>query len=283
MHCAKTVLYILAVPAALYLALGILLYLLQSKMVYHPWQAVTARPGRVGLRYQDVTFRTADGLELTGWFVPADSSRGLVLICHGNAGNISHRLETLRIFHEIGYASFIFDYRGYGASQGTPSEKGTYRDAEAAWEHVIEAGLAKPDEIILFGRSLGGAVASWLAVRHRPRALVLESTFTSAPDLGKGMFPYLPVRLLSRFGYRTVDWVQQITCPVLVVHSKDDDLVPYAHGRKLYDAAREPKGFLDIVGSHNDGFMISGMIYREGLEAFFSAIPGREGDQRARR
>ena len=165
---------------------------------------------------------------------------------------------------------FIFDYRGYGQSEGKPSESGTYRDAEAAWQYLVEERKVDPNRIIIFGRSLGGAVATWQARNHTPVALILESTFTSVPDIGAKYYPFLPVRLLSRFKYDTAEYLKGVNCPVLIVHSPDDEMMPFSHGQRLFEIAKEPKGFLEISGSHNEGFIISGKRYEEGLNAFIS-------------
>ena len=127
-----------------------------------------------------------------------------------------------------------------------------------------------PDKIIIFGRSLGGAVASWQARNHKPGALIIESTFTSVPDLGAKVYPFLPVKLISRFKYDTEGYLEGVNCPVLIVHSPDDEMMPYKHGQRLFEAANEPKEFLKISGSHNEGFIISGKLYEEGLDAFIS-------------
>jgi len=210
----------------------------------------------VDLDYEDVRLRTSDNVGIHGWWVPAKAAaRGAVLILHGNAGNISHRLEYLAMFHRLGYSTLIVDYRGYGTSDGTPSEDGTYRDAEAAWQHLVQARQVKPGDVVLFGESLGGGVATWLALQHPPRALLLASTFTSAPDLGAEVYPWLPVRLLARVDYNNLDRIRRIAVPVLIAHSRTDDIIPFRHGQRLFDAASEPKQFLELAGGHNDGFV----------------------------
>jgi fermentation-respiration switch protein FrsA (DUF1100 family) len=172
----------------------------------------------------------------------------VVLFCHGNAGNVSHRLDTLQFFRSLGLGTLIFDYRGYGRSDGSPSEKGTYRDAEAAWRHLVEQRQIPPERIVILGRSLGGAVAARLAADQRPGALVVESAFTSVPDLAARMFPVYPVHLLARIRYNTLKWIRRVHCPVLVVHSRDDEMIPFRHGRRLFEAAPEPKEFLELRG-----------------------------------
>ncbi len=259
---------ILTTVAVGYAALAGLLYLYQDRLVYFPGRVVAATPKQAGLAYEPVRFTTADGVSLSAWFVPAPNARGTLLFCHGNAGNISHRLESIRQFHQLGLNVFIFDYRGYGESEGTPTEAGTYRDAEAARRYLVETRGLAPERIVYFGRSLGAAIAAWLATQHPPRALIVESGFTSVPDFGAEIYPWLPVRLLARLRYPTQEYLRSARAPVLVVHSRADEIVPFHHGERLYDAAGTPKEFLEIQGGHNDGFLVSGAHYTRGLDAF---------------
>ncbi len=255
-----------------YLAIGLLLFLTQSRLLYYPnlpSRAVVATPARIGLAYEEVMLTAEDGVRLHGWFLPAgDKPRGVLLFFHGNAGNISHRLDSLRIFHDLGLSVLIFDYRGYGQSEGKASEAGTYRDAEAAWRHLTESRGIVENQIVLFGRSLGAAVAAHLAASRRPGALILESAFTSVPDLAAKYYRIYPVRWLSRFRYDAMADLGSVNCPLLIVHSRNDEIIPFSHGRALFEAAREPKAFLELSGGHNDGFLLGGSSYTDGLEAF---------------
>jgi len=264
------VIRIFAIVAGVCVVFIAFLYIFQSYYVYYPEGTLSADPGTIGLQFESVYFETADGVKLSGWFIPCDNARGVVLFCHGNAGNISHRLDSIQIFHRLGLDVFIFDYRGYGQSEGRPTEQGTYEDARAAWRYLIEERQVNPNEIIVFGRSLGGAVASWLAQSHTPRVLILESTFTSLPDVAATLYPYLPVRLLLRFKYDTAEYLSRVDCPVLIVHSRNDEIMPFNHGSRLFEMASEPKEFLEITGTHNEGFITSGKHYEEGLNAFIS-------------
>jgi uncharacterized protein len=258
---------VLAVGVA-YLLFALMLTLLQSRLVFFPTRAIEATPADAGLAYDDVWLTAEDGVRLHGWWVPAPEARGVVLFFHGNAGNISHRLPSLLTFHRLGYSTLIFDYRGYGRSEGSPSEAGSYRDAVAAWRHLAEERGVEPDRVALFGRSLGGAVAAALAERHGPGALILESTFTSVPALGAELYPFLPVRLLARIRFDTLERMPSISAPVLVVHSRADEIIPFHHGRRIYEAAPGPKQFLEISGGHNDGFWSTGLAYEEGIGRF---------------
>ena len=240
-----------------YIGFALVLYFFQSHLVFYPeaGREIVAAPSHVGLPYKDVRLTTDDGLSLHGWFIPAAEARGTVLFLHGNAGNISHRIDTLQMFHRLGYSTLIFDYRGYGNSSGTPSEQGTYRDAEAAWRYLTEQQNIPSCRIVLFGESLGGAVASWLAARQKPAALVIASGFTSVPDLAQHFYPYLPIRLLARIRYNTRENLRAVAAPVLIAHSPEDEIIPFEHGQALYAAANPPKHLLELAGGHNDGFI----------------------------
>jgi alpha-beta hydrolase superfamily lysophospholipase len=257
-----------------------LLYACQPGMVYLPEKEIHSTPAAIGFRYEEVFFKAEDGVNLHGWFVPSEPARGILLFCHGNAGNISDRLHSIEIFHRLGLSVFIFDYRGYGRSEGKPTEEGTYRDAEGAWRYLLQERRSPPQKVILFGRSLGGAVAAWLAQDRDAGALILESTFTSFRDIAGDIYPWLPTRLLARFGYETAACLARVRCPVLVIHSVQDELIPSKHGEKLFAAAKEPKMFLEISGGHNDGFIRSGTRYEEGLNTFLVRYLGRPQNKR---
>lgn len=249
-----------------YLVLAAVMFLFQSRYVYYPARSVLATPAAVGLAFEDVALAAADGARLAAWFVPADPARGTVLVCHGNGGNIGDRLHIIQRFHELGLNVFIFDYRGYGNSAGSPSEARTYEDALAAWNHLVRDRRLPADRIVVCGRSLGGAVAAWLANRHTPAGLILESTFTSMADIGAKLYPYLPVRLLCRFRYPTFDYLRAVRCPVLVAHSRQDEIIPFAHGQRLFAAAPDPKAFAELTGGHNDGESFTDASYHRALE-----------------
>jgi uncharacterized protein len=264
---------ILGVLAAVYGGLSLWLLIFQSSLVFYPEteREAVATPSQAGLPYEDLHLKTSDGVSLHGWYIPAAQPRGTVLFMHGNAGNISHRLDSIEIFHRLGYNTLIFDYRGYGTSGGKPTEGGTYRDAEAAWRYLTEQQHIPECRIVLFGESLGGAVAAWLAARHKPAALVIASGFTSVPDLGQQLYPYLPVRWLARIHYDTREYLQSVTAPVLIAHSPQDDMIPYEHGRALYAAVHSPKQFVELSGGHNDGFIFMREAWTKALADFLGA------------
>jgi len=254
---------ILSIVAAVYLGLSAMLFLTQSRVLYQPSRGYDYNPADYGLEYEAVSLATPDGVALVAWFVPAEGAERTVLFCHGNAGNISHRLDTLKMFHELGLNCLIVDYRGYGQSTGKPTEIGTKIDILAGFQWLIEEKGMRPEEIILFGRSLGGSVAAMISKDVHPAALVLESTFTSFDDVGAHYYPWLPVRLFSRFEYNTLEAVKEVTCPVLVIHSPDDEIIPYKFGQQIFAAANEPKQFADLKGTHNEGIYDNGDLYKQ--------------------
>ncbi|MDH3329886.1 MAG: alpha/beta hydrolase [Desulfobulbaceae bacterium] len=264
---------LVVIGGLLYFLLCTYLYFMQARMLFYPGlpgRDLRAKPTDIGLEYESVHITTSDSIRLHGWFVKAGRERGTLLFFHGNAGNISHRLDSLRIFNTLGLSVLIIDYRGYGQSQGRISETGTYLDAEAAWQYLTEQKRIDPQNIILFGRSLGGAIAANLAAKHPPAALILESVFSSVPDMAARFYPVFPVRLLARFNYDTRKSLASVYCPVLVIHSPDDEIIPFENGRILFETAREPKSFLEIHGGHNEGFLASGPFYVKGLENFIN-------------
>lgn len=279
----KLVLQTLVALALGYTAIVGFVYVIQPKLVYFPdiGREMGRTPKSIGLDFEAIDIATEDSVLLHGWWVPAHAPRGTVLLFHGNAGNISHRLDYLRMFHRLQYAVLIIDYRGYGRSTGTPTEQGTYRDAAAAWKWLTEKRGIAPRDIVLFGESLGAAVASWLAARTEPRALVMGSAFTSLVALGAEAYPFLPVRLVSRFRYDNLAHLENVDVPVLIMHSRDDDIVPFAHGMALFAAAREPKAFIELAGGHNDGFVFMRPAWVHALEAFLERarhrVTAREG------
>lgn len=267
---------LIVVLAAAFGLFALFLFFGQHSLIYYPQlptRNIVATPDDIGLDYEEITIITEDRLRLNGWYLPARQARAVLLFFHGNAGNISHRLDSLRIFHGLGLSILIFDYRGYGKSEGSISEMGSYRDAEAAWRYLRYERHIAAEDIILFGRSMGGAIAAYLASRQRPKGLIVESTFTSVPELAADLYPYLPAKLLSRVQYDTRAYLDSVVCPLLIVHSTSDDIIPFNHGEALFAAARDPKYLLSIRGSHNEGFLDSGQQYIDGLRAFIDRLP----------
>ncbi len=273
---------LLLMGAAIYALLCLAVFVFQARLVYFPMKALVATPAAIGLAYEDVLLETGDGAALHGWYLPGRDDARTLLFLHGNAGNISHRLDSLRVFHELGLNVLIIDYSGFGQSGGTPGERQTYEDARLAWQYLTDTRGVAPERIVIFGRSLGSGVATWLATQETPGGLILESPFTSVPALARKYYPIFPMRWLARIRYDNASRLPTVRCPVLIAHSRDDELVPIAHGRELFRLAREPKSFLEMRGSHNDGFIVSGHNYRAGLAQFLSGLGGGDKGPAAR-
>jgi hypothetical protein len=255
-----------------FLLVSVYFYYRQESMLFFPEKVIWQTPKNIGLEYEEISLTTKDNVVINGWFIPTNDEKGVVLFCHGNAGNLSDRLDSIKIFHALGQSVLIFDYRGYGKSGGgSISENGTYLDAEAAWDYLTEVKRKSPKNIVIFGRSLGGAVAAETALRKGPACLILESTFISVPAIARKYYPWLPAGLIARYRYATLDKIGLIRCPKLIVHSKADEIIPFEHGRKIYEKAVPPKEFLEIKGGHNEGFMLSEEAYREGLRSFLDS------------
>ncbi len=262
------------VIAAGYGLVLLIMYLMQGRMLYLPnvpGRTLAMTPADKGMDYEDVFIETEDGVTLHGWFITGRSPL-VLLFFHGNAGNISHRLESIRQFRDLELSVLIIDYRGYGQSDGRTTESGIYRDADAAWRYLTETRYVRPNDVVIFGRSLGGSVAARLAAQQNPLALIVESSFTSVPDIAQELYPWLPARWLSRLSHATRDYVQEVHCPVLVVHSRDDEIIPFHHGQAIFAAAAEPRTLLTLSGSHNDAHISDERSYIAGLWAFLTEI-----------
>jgi fermentation-respiration switch protein FrsA (DUF1100 family) len=254
------------------LFLNVMMYFQQAGMIFYPVSELIQTPADWGMEYEDVTVDTEDGLKLHGWYIPHPQADNVLLFFHGNAGNISHRRESIEIFHRLGLDVYIIDYRGYGKSEGSPGEKGFYRDARAAWRFLTEAKGYTPDRIVIFGRSLGGAVAAKLASEVRARGLILESTFSSAKDFARVVFRILSRLVVIRYDFNTAGNLQQVDYPVLVLHSPDDEIMPFHLGRKVFQSANEPRHFVTMRGDHNNGFYLSQPVYEQELESWLKTL-----------
>jgi uncharacterized protein len=252
---------------------------IEDRFIFHPDHVTDRDPSHIGLTFENVFFKTQDGIRLHGWFIPHDEAHGTLVWFHGNAGNISDRVLNIKMLHDrINTNIFIFDYRGYGRSEGTISEKGTYLDGEAAIEYLLERNDAVRSRLILFGRSLGAAVAAEMATRFTPVGLILESPFVSIREMARAIFPSLPVGWLLRTRYDTMEKVRLVKTPILVLHGDRDATVPFSHGERVFEVASQPKSFHRIVGaSHNDTFIVGGEEYYGALREFIkSAIAANE-------
>ena len=258
------------------------IYFAQAWFIYAPYmptRELVATPNDIGLDYEEIYLNTEDNEKIHAWYIPSNPSNPTIqlhektiLFMHGNAGNISHRLETIQIFHQLGLNFLIYDYRGFGKSTGKPSEEGTYFDAQAAWKFLLEKKHLKPEQIILVGRSLGGGVAAELAKNSSPAMLILESTFTSMPNVSKLHYPFMPTDIIVRHRYETINKLKSISCPIIVIHSKNDEVIPFAHGKNNYEEAKQPKKFIELHGGHGNGFLLSRQAYTEGLLDAFNTM-----------
>lgn len=256
-----------------YAAFSAFVYFKQTSIIYYPdfpGRKISATPESLGLVFENVEFYTADKIKLHGWYIPHDQARATLLFFHGNAGNISHRLDSIAIFHKLHLNVFIFDYRGYGQSEGKISEPGSYRDAEAAWHYLTRNRGITEKQIIIFGRSLGGSIATWLASHHSPAALIVESGFSSVPAMAKRLYPFLPIDWLVHFNYDTKEYIRTVTTPVLIAHSPDDEIIPFDEGEIIFQSANKPKQFFELQGGHNDGFIMTGNDYLTALDSFIN-------------
>jgi len=263
---------LLLLGATIYGILCLALFIFQPRLVFFPIKAMAATPAAMDLTYEELLLDTGTGTSLHGWYLPGRENAHTLLFLHGNAGNISHRLDSLRLFNSLGLNVLIFDYSGYGQSGGTASEQQTYADARVAWNYLTQTRAVPAGQIVIFGRSLGAGVATWLATQVTPAGLILESAFTSVPALARKFYPIFPVRWLARIRYDSTTRLPTVDCPVLIAHSRDDELIPISHGRELFGLAPEPKTFLPMIGGHNDGFFVSGPSYRAGILQFIEGL-----------
>lgn len=256
--------------AAVFFWLGLRWF--ERVQLYIPSRELDAHPGTFGMPYETAAFAAADGVKLHGWWIPGVASAPAILLAHGNAGNVSHRLEKAKILHGLGASVLLFDYRGYGLSEGRPTEAGLYRDAEAAHRYLRETRGVPSQDVVLYGESLGCGVAVELALRHAPRSLILESAFTSVEDMARLVFPALPVRWMVSDRFDNLAKIPRLRAPLLVLHSPDDEIVPFEMGRRLFAAAPEPKALVELKGGHNDGFLEARSAYPQALSSFLGGV-----------
>jgi hypothetical protein len=265
---------ILLFAGVLLFVVGYLRYF-EWRNLYYPTRRIDYTPDAARLTYEDVDFVAEDNCRLHGWWMPIPDARGTVIMLHGNAGNIGDRIWSAADLQRLGLNVFLFDYRGYGKSRGIPTEKGLYRDARAAYE-VVRARYddAEQPPVILYGRSLGGAVAIQLAVDKPVKGIIVESAFTSVVDMGRELYPLLPVSLLCFDRYDSLGKIGDIEVPVLIAHSKQDDLIPFSMGEKLHNAVHGEKVLVPLTGGHNDSGWTTSRDYWTALERFVQRVLG---------
>lgn len=263
----KTAFLIVVIPVFLFFFIRFLEY----KSTYYPFRAIENTPKDIGLEYEDVSLTAKDGVNISGWFIPSQSSRAVLLFCHGNGGNISHRLEKIMILNRLNLDVLIFDYRGYGKSKGRPSENGLYLDAEAAYDYLLNEKKIPPQRIIGYGESLGGAVIAELALRREFGSIIMESSFTSVADMAKTVAPFIP-GFVYKSRFDTLSKIKNIGYPKLILHSINDETVPFEQGRRLFNNAEEPKEFIEMQGGHNDAFLVSGDLFVSAIDSFIERL-----------
>lgn len=257
----------------LILLIGTSFYFLYPKIenffVFFPQKAFALTPEDLHLDYEEIYFDTRDGKTLHGWFFPIEGASSVLLFCHGNAGNISHRLDNVRLLLDQGLQVLIFDYRGYGKSTGTPSEKGLYADGLAAHDYLVKDRHVPPERIVLFGRSLGAAVAIEVALQKKVGAVITESAFTSTKDMAKGMGLFGLISYLLPAHYNNLEKISHVDVPKLMVHGERDEIVPFFMGERLFDKAKTPKYFYPLKeAGHNDTYVVGGDEYFRTLATF---------------
>jgi fermentation-respiration switch protein FrsA (DUF1100 family) len=247
---------------------------LDRLFVFHPHPWIERDWARVsGLPLQEVWFDSSDGVRLFGWYVEARDAPGVLLWCHGNAGNIIHRLDNLAELYRVGISVFLFDYRGYGRSQGIPSEEGLYQDAIAAYGYLAGVRRVRPERLVIFGRSLGAAVAGDLAARRPAAGLILESAFPSVEAVAKAYYSGLPVHWFLSSEFNLVDRLKTLSIPKLFIHGDRDEIIPIELGKQVFASAREPKSFYLVPGAdHNDLYQVGGKPYFRRLRQFMDDV-----------
>ncbi len=255
----------------IYILIAVSVFFYQKRLIHIPFTTYTETPKDRAIPFESVVLKQqSDNATLNGWFIEVPHSKYTVLLFGGNAGNMSYMLDTIDLLHKLGYSVFIYDYRGYGASTGKLTERAMYDDVRLAWDYLTETRQTSSNDIIVFGRSLGTAMASWAATEYDPAALIMESGFTSLVEMGEIYYRWLPTNLMLRFRYDNLSRVPRLRCPTLYIHSPEDELVPYAHAERLYSATLSDKSFLTISGDHNYGYLESGETYTRGIEEFLN-------------
>ncbi len=245
--------------------------LFEKSNLYFPMSSIEATPESIGLDYEKISLMTSDGIMIAGWFIQSKKPRATLLFCHGNAGNISHRLEKIRILNRLDLNILIFDYRGYGRSEGSPSEHGLYIDAETAYRYLINIKKISPEMIVVFGESLGAAVAVDLAYKHYLGGIIIEGGFPSVRDMAKKLFPFIP-GFVYKNRFDSLKKIKHIKSPKLIFHSLEDEIVPFELGEKIFRTAVEPKKLIKLQGGHNDAFMSSYDIFVEEIDSFIEGL-----------
>jgi hypothetical protein len=250
--------------------LGYVKYI-ELRAVFFPSREIEFTPSSINLSFEDIWINTSDNLKINAWFIPYNDAKYCLLFLHGNAGNIGNRLDKIQLLRQAKINILIIDYRGYGRSEGQPFEKGLYLDAQAAYNYLVNRRKIKPEQIILYGESLGTAVVVNLASETKVGAVILEGAFSKGRDMAKRSYPFLPTPLFSN-KFDSLAKIKKINAPKLFMHSQEDEIVPFDLAQKLYDAANEPKQLVALIGGHNSAFLDSQEIYVSSINLFIERL-----------
>ncbi len=260
-----------------YLAILGFMYLFQNKLLFMPSSAILQTPQEAGLTAEDLWITTEDGVRIHAWHYPNESAELVVIVSHGNAGNISGRIGIAETLLISGAAVVMYDYRGYGQSEGNPTEAGLYKDIEAVVHHLINENGYNENDMVMYGRSLGGAVAAYAATKFDLRGLVLGSAFQNLRSMIRDVYPFVPA-MLAKYDFPTDEYLKQTDgLPIMIMHSRDDEIVSYRQGRALYDMINQPKMFVELRGGHNDNFFTSRDIVYQSWSAYIRGLCSRCG------
>lgn len=262
---------IIAAIAAGYLIILLLMYLFQDRLLFMPASEMVQNPADVGIDAEDLWAETEDGVRIHGWYFPNEEFNNVIVLSHGNAGNISYRVDIARTLLNTGAAVLMYDYRGYGKSEGRPSEQGLYRDILAVTKALMDEKGYASEDIFHYGRSLGGAVAAYAATQIRPGGLVLDSAFINLRMMVGDVYPFVP-SALTKYRFPTESYLRRLNgLPVMIMHSPQDEIIPYHHSERLYEIAGEPKQFIELRGRHNENFYASRELIMKSWGEFMGA------------
>jgi len=263
----KVILYI----AITFILLTVYIKYLESRGIFFPTKNVELTPSAIDLSFEDIYVDTDDNIKIHGWFIVNSSAKYTLLLLNGNAGNIGDRFDKIGLLHGLGMNIFIIDYRGFGRSQGKVSEAGVYLDAKAAYDYLINSRKIKPEYIILYGESIGSAVAIDLAWTKKTGGLIVEGAFSKGRDMAKKIYPFLPAFLFSNI-FDSLSKIKKVNVPKLFIHSENDEMIPLSLAEKLYHAAPQPKRFVKIIGGHNTAFLDSQPVFLAAVGSFMKEL-----------
>jgi fermentation-respiration switch protein FrsA (DUF1100 family) len=263
----KVILYIVIT----FILLTVYIKYLENRGIFYPAKNIEATPDQINLSFEDIYIDTKDKFKINAWFIPNSNAKYTLIFCHGNAGNIGDRLDKIGLLHGLGMNIFIIDYRGFGRSQGKVSESGIYLDAKAAYDYLLNSRKIKCEHIILYGESIGSAVVIDLAAREKIGGLIVEGAFSKGRDMAKKIYPFLPAFLFSNI-FDSLSKIKKVNASKLFIQSENDEIVPFALAKKLYDAAQEPKRLVKIIGGHNTAFLDSQPLFLAAVGSFMKEL-----------